>query len=205
MRINKLLIGLLFSIGFISCQSDEILIEDVETAKSYEFISIEWKLAETDGQRIVEEEVPEYYFRNDSDTTMEINIEPLNDMQGSSIFIFFDSLAFKELNYTELEVSIPSELSLLSERYSYLSGGVKVPLAEEETFFPFSWHFKDSLMLNPRSTLTSNYTLFFRKNKASFLVTFREKTSGHILELKGRWTGLFFNNIVGESVINEIN
>ncbi|CAM4114873.1 hypothetical protein [Flavobacterium weaverense] len=148
--------------------------------------------------------IPEFYFQNDTDTTMEIIIEPLKHKQGSSIFKFNDSISFTKLNHKKVSVSITKELSLLSENYSYLEGGVEVPLTQEESFFPFSDYAKLSLMLNPRNTLTTNYTLFLRKNKASFLATFREKSSGHIIELTGNWTGLFFDNLTGESVINEI-
>ena len=204
MKIHKTFIGLFLSIGLISCHSDESLIDDEQTLKSYELISIEWKLDATDGQSIIEEKIPEFYFQNDADTTMPIVIEPLKDWQGSSIFKFNDSLAFTKLNYKEVSVSITKELSLLSESYSYLIGGVYVPLTQEESFFPFSEDVKLSLMLNPRSTLTTNYTLFLRKNKASFLATFRENTTGEFLELKGTWTGLFFNNLTGESEVNEI-
>ncbi len=134
----------------------------------------------TDGQSIVKEQIPEFYFQNDADTTMEIIIEPLKDRQGHSIFKFNDSLAFTKLNYKEVSVSVTKELSLLSESYSYIVGGVDVPLTQEKSFFPYSTYVKDSLMLNPRSTFTSIYTLFLRKNKASFLATFREITTGHI-------------------------
>lgn len=204
MKIHKTFIGLFLSIGLISCHSDESSIDDDQTLKSYELISIEWKLDVIDGQSIIEERIPEFYFQNDADTSMPIVIEPLKDWQGSSIFKFNDSLAFTKLNYNEVSVSITKELSLLSESYSYLAGGVYVPLTQEESFFPFAEDIKLSLMLNPRSTLTTNYTLFLRKNKASFLATFRENTTGEFLELKGNWTGMFFNNLTGESEVNEI-
>lgn len=205
MKYNNLLIGLFISIGLISCHNDESLIYDEQILKSYELISIQWKLNATDGQSIVENKIPEFYFQNDTDTTMEIIIEPFKDKQGSSIFKFNDSIAFTKLNLKKVNVTITKELSLLSESYSYLEGGVKVSLTQEESFFPFSDYAKLSLMLNPRNTLTTNYTLFLRKNKASFLAMFREKSSGHIIELTGNWTGLFFDNLTGETVINEID
>ncbi|TVZ26904.1 hypothetical protein JM83_1903 [Gillisia sp. Hel_I_86] len=205
MKLSKLFIALFLSIGFISCSEDDTLINNDQELKSYELVSVQWKLNTNDGQSIVEKKIPEFYFRNDSDTIMEIVIEPLKNIQGSSIFKFNDSLTFTGLNYLEVQVSIPEELSLLSGEYSYLGGGVKVPLAQEESSFPFSWYFKDTFALNQRSTLTSNYTVFLRKNKASFLATFRETTTGETLELDGTWTGLFFNNLEGESVADGID
>jgi len=205
MKFTKLFIGLFLFIGFVSCSNDDTLSDDEQRLKSYELIAIQWKLNVNDGQSIVEEKIPEFHFRNDSDTIMEVVIEPLKNMQGSSTFRFNDSLTFTELNYSEVQVSIPEELSLLSEEYRYLGGSVKVPLAQEESSFPFSWHLKDTFALNQRSTLTSNYTVFLRKNKASFLATFRETTTGATLELDGTWTGLFFNNLEGESVADGID
>ena len=204
MKYNKVLIVLFLSIGLISCDSDESSIDDEQTLKSYELISIQWKLDANDGQSIVEEKIPEFYFQNDTDKNMEIVIEPLKDKQGSSIFKFNDSVAFKKLNLSKVNVSITKELSLLSKSYSYLQGGVQVPLTKEASFFPFSFYANLSLQLTPGNTLTTNYTLFLRKNKASFLATFREKSSGNIIELTGNWTGLFFDNLKGESVENEI-
>ena len=109
---------------------DDNFIEDEQISKSYELISIQWKLNETDGQSIVEKKIPEFHFRNETDTItiMEVVIEPLENLQGSSIFKFNDSLTFTEPSYEEVQVSVTKELSLLSEEYGYLGGGVKVPL-----------------------------------------------------------------------------
>ena len=205
MKFGRLFIGLFLSIGILSCSNDDDLINDEQQLKSYELVAMEWKLGLTDGRSIGEKKIPELDFRNDSDTIMPVVIEPLENLQGLSTFKFDDSLSFATLDYPEVKVSIPRELSLLSENYSYLGGGVKVALTEEETSFPFSWHFKDSISLNKRSQLTSNYTVFLRKNKASFLATFRETNTGEPLELKGSWTGLFFNNLEEKSLVEEID
>ena len=205
MKFTNVFIVLFLSLGFASCSNDDTLIDDEQRSKSYELVAIQWKLDETDGQSIVEKKIPEFHFRNESDTILEVDIEPLKDLQGSSIFKFNDSLAFAELSYSEVQVSIPRELSLLSGDYVYLGGGVKVALTQEESSFPFSMYFKDSFTLTKRTKLTSNYTVFLRKNKASFLATFRETSTGETVELDGTWTGLFFNNLEEESVLEEID
>ncbi|MDT0691950.1 hypothetical protein RM549_19345 [Salegentibacter sp. F188] len=205
MKLTKMFIGLFLSIGFMSCSEDDTLIEDEQISKSYELISIQWKLNETDGQSIIEKKIPEFHFRNETDTVMEVVIEPLKDLRGSSIFKFNDSLTFTELSYEEVQVSVTKELSLLSEEYGYLGGGVKVPLTQEESSFPFSWNFTDSFALNKGTKLTSNYTVFLRKNRASFLATFKETTTEETLELDGTWTGIFFNNLEENSIIEEID
>lgn len=205
MKFTKIFIGLFLSLVFVSCSNDDTFTEGEQKLKSYELLSIQWKLNETDGQSIVEEKIPEFNFRNDSDTTMVVTIEPIKDMEGSSIFKFNDSIAFKELNFSEVQVSIPKELSLLSKEYVYLVGGVNVPFVQEESSFPFSFNFIESYTLSPRSTFTSNYTVFIRKNKASFLATFMESTTGEILRLDGTWTGLFFNNLDSKAVIGDID
>ena len=205
MKFTNVFIGLLFSIGFVSCSSDDSINDEEQGLKSYELISIQWKLNETDGQSILEKKIPEFHFRNDTDTIMEVVIAPLENLQGSSIFKFNDSLTFAELTYSEVQVSITKELSLLSEDYSYLVGGVKVPLTQEESSFPFSLHLTDSFALTKGTKLTSNYTVFLRKNKATFLATFKEPTTGETLELDGTWTGVFFNNLEEKSVIEEID
>ncbi|WP_339653674.1 hypothetical protein [uncultured Salegentibacter sp.] len=204
MKISRLILGVVLSVGFASCNNDDSIVEEEPQVKSYELASLQWKLKSTDGQSIIEKKVPEFYFRNDSDTIMPVVIEPLKNLNGSSKFNFNDSLAFAELNYAEAEVSIPKELSLLSERYRQLGGGINAPLKLEESSFPFSRYHKDSTGLNKNSQMTSNYTIFLRKNTASFLATFREMDTGGIFELEGTWTGLFFNNLEEKSVISEI-
>lgn len=203
MKFTNVFIGLFLSIGFASCSNDD-LIDDEQGSKSYELIAIQWKLNETDGQSIVEKKIPEYHFRNDSDSIIEVVIEPLKNLQGSSIFTFNDSPTYANLNYSEVEVSIPEDLSLLSQGYSYIVGGVKVPLTQEKSSFPFSTDIKSSFTLTKRTKLTSNYTIFLRKNNATFLATFKEISTGETLELNGTWTGMFFNNSEGESVLEEI-
>ncbi|UJH91698.1 hypothetical protein LZ575_03150 [Antarcticibacterium sp. 1MA-6-2] len=205
MKFTKVFLGIVLFIGFASCSSDDALNDVEQRSKSYELIDIQWKLDETDGESIVENKIPEFHFRNDSDTIMEVIIEPLKNIQGSSIFKFNDSLAFEEIIYTEVKVSIPRELSLLSQEYSYLNGGVKVAFTQEESLFPFSWNFTDSFTLSKGTKLTSNYTVFLRKNKATFVATFKETTTGETLELEGTWTGMFFNNIEEKSVLEEID
>jgi len=204
MKLNKVFIGLFISTVFLSCNNDDTIIDEEQKIKSYELIEIQWKLNSKDGQSIIEEKLPEFHFRNDSDTIIEIVIDPLENLQGSSKFKFRDSLLFTKIQFSEFQVAIPKELSLLSEEYSYLNSGIKVPLAKEESTFPFSYNLKTTYSLNRKSTLTSKYTLFLRKNEASFLATFRETSTGETLELDGIWSGIFFNNIEVESVANEI-
>lgn len=204
MKFSRAFVIVFFSFGILACSSDDAEIDNEQYLKSYELVSIEWKLSENDGQSIVEKKLPEFNFRNDSDTIMEVSIEPLEGINGSSKFTFNDSLTFLGLNHPEIEVPVPDELNLLSEDFRYIGGGVKVPFTNMESSFPFSWHFKDTFALNKRTKLTSNYTIYLRKNRASFLAIFSESTTGETLELEGTWTGLFFNNAEVESLAEEI-
>lgn len=204
MKIINSLIGLFITVFLLSCSENETL-PDNEQPRSYDLVEVKWKLDSTNEQNIVEKKIPEFYFHNDSDSTMSVIINPLENMEGSSVFKFDDFQTFKKLNYSQVQISVPKELSLLSEEYTHLYGGVKVPLTDEEFFFPFSRSFKDSITLNQNNTLTSNYTLFLKENIASFLVTFREKSTGEILELTGNWKGSFFGSLSEKTVINEIN
>lgn len=190
--------------GFVSCNDEAITAVDDERLRSYELIALQWKLSSGDGQIIVEKKLPEYHFRNDSDTIVEVIIEPLKHLEGSSRFTFNDSLTYAKLNYPEIQVSIPKELSLLSEKYGYLSGGIKAPLRQEESFFPFSSYIKKSFALTKKTMLTTHYTIYLRENKATFLATFKETTTGEILDLDGTWTGLFFNHSESASLIEDI-
>jgi len=205
MKITKTLIGLLLFITFASCSDDDSITDNNQESKSYELVDMQWKLKATDGQSIIEKQIPEFNFQNNSDTIMEIVIEPLKNLEGSSTFKFEDPITFSEINYQNNMVSIPEELSILSEEYSNLIGGIKVLLNDEKSSFPFSSNVKISTDLASKSTLTSNYTVFLRENRASFLATFREKSTGETIRLRGNWIGLFFNNLENETIVNEID
>lgn len=189
--------------GFMSCTSDDVL-ENEKLSRSYELTKIKWKLDKNDGQTIIEEPLPGLYFRNESDTIMPVVIEPLKDLKGSSKFTFNDPVTFNKLHFSEVQVSIPNEIELLSENYSYLMGGQKVFLGLEEATFPFSWNIKDSISLNQKSELNYNCTVFLKQNKASFVAVFRETNTRETIELDGTWTGIFFNNLTDISVIKSI-
>ncbi|MDT0676191.1 hypothetical protein [Autumnicola musiva] len=187
----------------LSCSKDDENIEK-NVPRRYELSQIEWKLTEGDSQEIIKKELPEIYFKNDSDTILPVVIEPLNGINGSSEFNFNDSIRFSELNYSPVKVSITGEIDLLSNSYSYLGGGLKVNLQQEESSFAFQYFFKNSTNLNPETELTSTYILYLKKNKASFRARFREINTGEIIELEGSWTGIFFNNLEGETPLSNI-
>ena len=205
MKFSRAFVIVFFSFGILACSSDDAEFDNEQYLKSYELVSIEWKLSENDGQSIVEKKLTEFNFRNESDTIIEISIQPLKDLTGHSKFKFNDSLTFIELNHPNTKVAIPREVSLLSEEFRSISSGIKADLTIEESSFPFSWSFKNTFALNKRSKLTSNYTVFLRKNTATFLAVFSEPTTGEILKLEGTWTGLFFNNVEEESLIEAID
>ncbi|AFL85508.1 hypothetical protein Belba_2987 [Belliella baltica DSM 15883] len=203
MKFTNLIIGLFLTKTLFSCSKDDSF-PDYEQLKSYDLIEIKWKLEATNSQNIVEKKIPEFYFENDSDKPMSVVIKPLENIEGSSIFEFDDLQTFEKLNFSKTQVVIPKELSLLSEQYVNLSSGVKAPLTNEESFFPFSRSFKDSITLNKNNSLTANYTLYLKENKANFLAIFKENSTGEILELTGNWTGMFFEKLSEKTVINEI-
>lgn len=205
MKFAKLLIVFSLIISVISCHNDESIIGNEQISKTYELIEIKWRLGDGDGQSIVEDKIPEFYFINDTNVDKHVVVNPLENKMGSSKFTFNDSLMFQNLDYKEIQVSIPNELSLLSGTYVNISGGVQVLLGAKVGSFPFSQTFEDSITLIPNTSLTSNYTLFIKRNKASFNTIFKETTTGELIMLEGSWEGEFFNNLEGQSVINETN
>ena len=142
-----IIIGLGLSLGFLSCASDDTTTDLEDQLKSYELMSVEWKLDDNDNQIIIEHKLPEYHFRNDSDTVIEVKVDPLEHLGGISQFSFNDSLKFKEINAPEVQVTIPDELSLLSDTYSFLYGGITVPISIQAYVFPFKNNFTTTYLL----------------------------------------------------------
>lgn len=174
-----------------------------EANQPYELADIQWVLNDGDGQEIIEKELPYQLFQNKGDVPMPIIYNPLKNLKASSKFEYqlLEDVHIKIDSLSKI-ISIPSEISLLSDGYSHLAGGLKVPFMKEEFRFPFSIKITDSVNLKPRTQISCQSTLFLKKNTATFKARFDQPETGDSFELTGKWTGFFYETM--NTVFDEI-
>jgi len=191
---------ILFIVLGCTTESDDVMPENNE---AYELRDIQWILEEGDGQEIIEKELPGRFFKNEGDTIMQVIIG-LPKEQGSSHFQFDlpEDLTF---NLHSASVSVIAHIDLLSDSYSHIGGGTKVPFQLAESFFPFSISIEETTGLNPHTQMSYRETIFLKKNIATFKARFEQPGTKDSFELKGKWTGFFYHTMESKSVIEEID
>ena len=205
MKTNRshVILLLLIVICFISCSKEN---EEIEATKTYQFSSLQWRLEEGDGQEIIAVQVPEQTYVNEGSTPVKVKIDRLKDINFSSFFKTDQMETLNKWAGTDVEVSIPSEFSLLSSQYRYFTGGVTAPLiAGKEIPIQPGITITEETDLPPRTKMTYKATVYVKKITASYLATFvsQEKTPDY-MEVKGKWNGLFFNNTEAKTVFDDI-
>ncbi|MGV8091208.1 MAG: hypothetical protein AB2L24_05010 [Mangrovibacterium sp.] len=204
MKRTNLFTILFLSLCFVfivSCSDDDELVEN----KAYELKEISWTLKDGDGQEIIEKQLPEQVFRNEGNTRMPVSINPLEGLEGTSRFYSDDAKTFTELNGTDVLVSVPSEVELLSfSGCKYFVGGVKVPFILDEASFPFSTEIEVSAELTPYTEMRYGATVYLKKITATYYARFGEKDGMDSYDIEGKWTGIFFHTIESFTLYDDI-
>lgn len=205
MRFNILFVLCLFVASFVSCSSnDDPEVPEIE--KNYKLVSVMWRLEEGDGIEIVEKKLPEKVFSNKTGTNVTVSIDPSDQFDETSYFQCDDTLRLNKGAGENVLVSVPTEYSLLSSEYSYFQGGVSAPLlagTEKKVESALSFLHETEVASNVK--LTYNATVYLRKITATFLARFvSDDGMSDEYEIKGKWSGCFFNNIEEAIVYDDI-
>ena len=209
MQYKKLrLLITLFSclILLIGCSKDDDTENPVlpEANQPYELADIQWILKDGDGQETIEKILPEKLYKNEGNTTVQITSDPLENLQGSSTFEF----EFPEDLPVKLDslqkIPIISEIDLLSDSYTHIGGGTKVPFRKEESHFPFSFSSTETVELKPGFQIRYKDTLVLKKNTATFKARFEQPETRDSFELTGKWTGVFYQTLYTSGIYEEI-
>ncbi len=189
----------------ISCSSDDDISPN-NPESAYELQSIDWRFNEENPEELISVELPEFYFKNESDSILPVSINPLEYLKGSSRFIFNDSLAFAEFNYPVHEISAPMDTFFLESTYARVQGRIQPVILQQETFnFAFSSNSSSTTEIPPNNELRAIYTLAMKKVYADFLITYKDANTGAIKTFDGVWEGYFYNNNTQvEFAMNEI-
>lgn len=206
-KLHHLSILLICFIFFTGCSMDDGNRTPIlpEANQPYELADIQWILNDGDGQEIIEKELSDQLFENEEDVTVRITFDPLKNLRGSSKFEYqLPEDVHIKLDSLSKIISIPSEISLLSDSYRHIGGGVKVPFRKEESHFPFSFRSTESVDLGPRTQISYQSTLFLKKITATFKARFDQLETGDSFELTGKWTGFFYKTLNTKGIYEEI-
>lgn len=197
---------LIFSlIIFSSCNKKDDETIPVANEGPYELASIEWSLQEGDGQEIVAVKLPEQHFENQGNDPLPVVVRPLEELQGTSQFFMNDSALITDLTDANVMVNAPDLVEILSDSYGYVVGGQLVPFRPGESSFDFSTSIKDSTTLAPGTQISYQMTIYLKKITATYFARFDQGGAYTPKEMKGKWTGVFYQSMESEAVYKEID
>lgn len=199
--LKILLISLLFS-GFTSCSSDDEL-DIPEKESTYTFQSIKWCLEEGDGCEELEKNVHNTFYNYEAEA-VDITVNPLEKVKDYSYFHNNeDTELLKQLTGDSLMVSIPSEFSLLSTQYGYFLGKTAPLYIGKQVDLDPTFRTEKTTTLAPKTKMTEDHTIYQNKITATYIISFFSEDLGY-KEIKGKWTGVFFKNLTGNTLFEEI-
>ncbi len=178
----------------------------VKKSEPYVLEDIQWVLREGDGEEIIEERLPDEMVKNNSSALVRTTFNPLKKVEGSSHFQFdLPQNISLDLDSVSNWVSVPAYIELLSDSYTHIVGGTKVPFQRLKSHFPFSYKFEQSVEVTPKTQVTYQATLFIRKNTATFKAIFVQPETKKRFELTGKWTGEFYQTIQTHLAADELD
>ena len=199
----------LLALSFLACSSDRNEMEPNEgVTKTYKLASVQWKIGEDDGLEVIEQAYPVAVYSNPGDDEMPIEIDILKDVEETSHFIFTEvSKEVEQALNLATWVSVPTEIFLLSDRYSYLTGGSQAPVVlNTKSTIESSRSMTSTTQLAKRTKMTIDKTVFFNKIQATCLLRFVEEGDGFdSFEVEGKWIGVLFANIERRVVFTDLN
>lgn len=202
-QIKRLLrIGLLVVIvlcGASACNND-----DDELAKDYKLKEVAWMMQD-DEIKIIKQTVPGFLVNNDTDKEMKVTVKPTADVRQSSCFYTDDAKLFQLLTQTPNEIYVPDGFILLpSDNFSYIHSGPKTLFSLEKQYIPLTVEITHESTIPPHHRLVYNHIISLREVNATYRARFTEINTGEELEITGKWTGKFFIQNEGETLLEEI-
>lgn len=214
MKNNFLLFAILLFLTscFVSCSNDsDSIIDDggiIEEPKSYRMASIQWKLGENDSvEHVIKKEKEVIY--NYEDTAKLVEYYTLGEVRQTSYF----QCEEKDLEFLrkwldkDLLVTVPISPESLTSEYSSWSGVGKAPLEfmKENDIDLETTKVHSKIKLSPKSKITVDRTLFFKKAIATFRIKFvAEEDKSEVVEIVGKWKGLIYDHGVPKETIGSV-
>ena len=131
-RLNTLLL-LFVSVMILSCSDDKDKEPTIVSSK-LELKTIKWNIEEGDQETEFTEDIQDQIVLNQGSNVLAWKYNLANDIKETSCFEFPNSEIVYELARADINVSIPTDFTLLSETPSYLASGRTAKLKDDTTF-----------------------------------------------------------------------
>ena len=136
---------------------------------------------------------------------MKVTVKPTADVRQSSCFYTDDVKLFQLLTQTPNEIYVPGGFTLLpSDHFSYINSGPKTLFSLEEQYIPLMVEITHESTIPPHHRLIYNHIISLREVNATYRACFTEINTGKELQITGKWTGKFFIQNEGETLLEEI-
>ena len=205
-QIKELLrIGLFVIIvlcGTSACSNDDS--DDDELAKDYILKEVAWIMQDVE-VKIIKQTIPGFLTDNNTDEEMKVTVKPTADVRQSSCFYTDDAKLFQLLTQPPNEIYVPGGFTLLpSDHFSYIHSGPKTLFSLEEQYIPLTVEITHESTIPPHHRLIYNHIISLREINATYRACFTEINTGKELQITGKWTGKFFIQNEGETLLEEI-
>lgn len=202
--IPQLLATILLVASLISCSSNNDEEDFPEVAKTYEFVSIQWKIDKNDKEESIKNKQPTVTFFNRGTAEAGFDHNSLENMIESSRF---ESQDIDYINIDQnVEVAVPDFFSILTAEYGIVFGDRKASIEANKLIKiePTSSEI-NSLKVHPNTQVTINTTLHMKKLTATYLITLAEKDNkNNTKEVTGKWEGVFLDWVETSIEVTEI-
>lgn len=158
-----------------------------------------------DEVKIIKQTIPGFLTDNNTDEEMKVTVKPTADVRQSSCFYTDDAKLFQLLAQTPYDIYVPDGSTLLpSDHFSYIHSGPKTLFSLEEQYIPLTVEITHESTIPPHHRLIYNHIISLREINATYRACFTEINTGKELQITGKWTGKFFIQNEGETLLEEI-
>lgn len=185
--MKNLFLTLFGLILLYSCEKEiePVLVEDV-----YEFQNVKYFLTEGDKIEIDTIPVDSREFLNNSTATASLIID-VPDQTETSQFISNEDLPFKLQVNEAIKISVPTHID---EGEIYTSAPVwNYAEVIKETLPSSVSGYYNNFTITPYTKLTVKVNAIWQKISTSYIATYKEQTTGKLLEIEGKWKGSQLN------------
>lgn len=178
---------LIFILSFSACSDNDKEVTD------YELQYVMWKLGDGDGVEYLEKEIKPIEYTNPTAESIYVSFSESDQVEETSQFFIEDPTLLNTVKENYLEVPITNAESILNDDFGYLVGNYKAPFDANENILPPTTIVTSKLELAPNTKMAINGIIKLKKITASYKAILKESNSQNVIEVEGKWIGIFQN------------
>ena len=130
-------------------------------------------------------------YANHTDVEQRVFVDPLADIQESSLFMSDDEKAFSLLEGNAPTVAVP--IALTDDGFTLGEG--KWPYSNEKVLLNPSVNYRDTITVPPNTRLSLTMNVYLNEFDVSYTALFEGSPTGAVAEIKGKWKGVAVANV----------